>query len=757
MMTALGSNDLARLSALIARQRRELDGVQALAAARSVIDLARGMLMAQLGCSPAEAEAQLAQLADDARTSAADLAAQITGQLPVPAPVPGHDRLSPPAAVSQAAPDGQGIAAAMLDEALAPVGAAAVAIWLTEPDGSLALTGEAGFGAREASRWRHIHPDMDVLPQRAAHGTEVWWPGGPPENDSVPLIGRWPGGGRAALPLRDSGVAVGAMVVCWPEALASIPAETRRHVLAMAEFAAQALGASLPRDGRPATGQGSWIYGLIDSLFDSAIVAHAIRDADGQVTDFRVSYVSTGFLDPAGRESADVAGRSLLELYPAAALAGGLFDRAAAVLATGEPQSVADQILSADLRSLGAAQVVDTRVAPLFDGVVITWRRADEGERVAALLQQAQRLGQIGGWEEDLLTGGVHWTKQTFDLFGQDYGNPIPMARLHTRVAPDDVRAVDAFRDTLLRDVEQAAAAFRVIRADDESMRQMRAFAEPVTDQAGTLIAVRGAYQDVSAYYHAQVAFAAASELLADTEERAAEEHRLALRLQQAITPQSSEPVEAPGLDVVARYRPAGPGHLVSGDWYDTVLLPSSEVLLVVGDVAGHGIDAVTGMVALRNCLRGLAITGAGPAVLLGWLNSVACHLTDGIVATAVCGLYDPASRVLRWARAGHFPPVLVRAGQARQLDGPSGLLLGVDPEASYAEASTPLQLGDALLLFTDGLIELRDKSIDEVLDALLRIAAEPVTDISSYADRLVELATSDTDDDACLVAVRIR
>ncbi len=98
------------------------------------------------------------------------------------------------------------------------------------------------------------------------------------------------------------------------------------------------------------------------------------------------------------------------------------------------------------------------------------------------------------------------------------------------------------------------------------------------------------------------------------------------------------------------------------------MLLPSRQVLLVVGDIAGHGIDAVTGMVALRNCLRGLAITGAGPASLLGWLNEVACHLTDGIIGTAVCGLYDPAARTLRWARAGHLPPVLVRDGSATEL-----------------------------------------------------------------------------------------
>src|SRR5258707_6601701 len=103
----------------------------------------------------------------------------------------------------------------------------------------------------------------------------------------------------------------------------------------------------------------------------------------------------------------------------------------------------------------------------------------------------------------------------------------------------------------------------------------MRAFAEPVTDPAGTLIAVRGAYQDVSADYHTQVAFAATRDRLADTEERAAEEHRLALRLQQAITPQAAEPVEVTGLEITAPYPPSGPSNLGSRDWHDTVPLPS--------------------------------------------------------------------------------------------------------------------------------------------------------------------------------------
>jgi serine phosphatase RsbU (regulator of sigma subunit) len=261
----------------------------------------------------------------------------------------------------------------------------------------------------------------------------------------------------------------------------------------------------------------------------------------------------------------------------------------------------------------------------------------------------------------------------------------------------------------------------------------------------------------VSADYHTQVAFAATRDQLADTQERAEEERILALRLQQAITPRSAEPVEVAGLEIAARYRPAGPGNLVSGDWYDTVPLPGKDVLLVVGDIAGHGIDAVTGMVALRNCLRGLAITGASPGALLGWLNDVACHLTDGIVGTAVCGLYDPVSRALRWARAGHMPPVLVRDGVARELSLPEGVLLGVQSGARYQEVTTSLRPGDALLLFTDGLIERRHEAIDDSMNSLLRIASRPVDSIASYADHLLGNAPSDTGDDACLVAVHVR
>jgi serine phosphatase RsbU (regulator of sigma subunit) len=765
-VTSAGGEEFARLSALIARQRRELDRIQSGAGARRVVDLARGVLMERLGCAPGEAQAQLVHLSEESGISLTELAAQITGQPagremddgPADGAAAELTQIALADAAMEAAPDRAGIAAAVLEEALAPSGAVALALWLAEPGGGLELAAHAGFPARDVSRWRRIHPDMDTPAQRAAdQGGETWWPAGRPDGDPAPLMGDWPGGARVALPLPGPGGALGAMEICWPGPLDEFPDPLRRQLAALTGVCAQTLGTRLASGDLAADDRASWAFGLLDSLLGSALFATPIRDDQGKLTDFRIGYLSLGFADPAGRDPAELTGRPLLEIYPAAGLAGGLFDRAVQVMTTGEAQYTSGEVISTAVGEGLVTPVLEVRIARLYDGVVIAWRRADEVERLGALLHQAQRLGRIGGWEENLLTGDVLWTESTFALFGLPPGTPIPFARLHAHVAAEDLPVVQSFRNVLLRDKREAAAAFRIIRADDESVRQMRAFAEPITDQAGTLVAVRGAYQDVSADYHTQVAFAATRDRLADSEERAAEEHRLALRLQQAITPQSAAPVEITGLDVAARYRPAGPGNLVSGDWYDTVSLPSGEILLVVGDIAGHGIDAVTGMVALRNCLRGLAITGAGPGALLGWLNSVACHLTDGIIGTVVCGIYDPKKRSLRWARAGHLPPVVVRDGTARAMPLPRGVLVGADPDASYEEVTTPLSPGDVLLLVTDGLVERHDESIDDSLEALLRMASQPVHDIGRFADHLLQHAQSDTSDDACLVAVQVR
>jgi serine phosphatase RsbU (regulator of sigma subunit) len=300
-----------------------------------------------------------------------------------------------------------------------------------------------------------------------------------------------------------------------------------------------------------------------------------------------------------------------------------------------------------------------------------------------------------------------------------------------------------------------ASTACRLQRPDGIT-RHVRVIAEPVLDSDNRLLHVRGAYQDISAQHWTEVALSATRDQLAQTEQHAAERDRLALQLQRAIMPSRPDPIDTFGLSIAVRYLPAESGELIGGDWYDAVVLPSNKILLSVGDIAGHGIDAATGMVVLRNALRGLATTGAGPAQLLAWLNLVAHHLTTKVMATAICGLYDPVHRTLRWARAGHLPPVLVRDGTASLLPLPGGAMLGVLTEAEYQENELELAPGDMLVLYTDGLIERRDLDLKDALDGLLTLTEAATGPLEQRLDHLVTYSNADTDHDTCIVAVQV-
>ena len=762
--------DVTRLTAVIERQQRELDRIRAAAADQSVIAMARGALMERLGLSSADAAGQLTDLSVATGVSLAEMAAAVlspdaTAESSLTADgkgsggaqalsrgvgISGRTSLLAEAA-AELASDGPELAGALAGQVLAPLGAVAVVLWLLEADGTLALLGETGLSGAEAGRWRRVPPQLDFPGQRIARGgPDLWWPAGRPDTDRAPVVGP-PGVALAVLALRErNGELLGVMSVIWPGPLAEFSTEVRQRLSAAAAGCARVLSARLAHGKLAASEPKAVLYSLLDELAEAVLVLRAIPDAGGRVTDFSIEHVSPGYHDPAGRTGADLGRLTLLEAYPASVAAEGLFARAVQVLTEGESQHVPGEALEGDLR-----------LARFYDGVIATWQHEPPESAAAALLDHAQRLGRLGGWEENLVTGTVRWTDSAFGLFGLTPrpGAEIPLADLQSYVMAADRPEVKRFRQRLLERREAATATFRVVHSDDRSIRQIRVFAEPVTDTAGTVVALRGALQDVSAHYHTQVALAVARDQLA-------EEHLLALRLQQAIMPPDTPPVEAAGIDVAVRYRPAGQGHLVGGDWYDTLLLPNDEVLLVVGDVAGHGIDAVTGMVAARNSLRGLAITGAGPADLLRMLNGVMCHLTSGVVGTVVCGLYNSQTDVLRWARAGHLPPVLVRGGVARDLPLPGGVLLGMDPDAGYEEAIQPLEFGDTVLLFTDGLIERRGESIEDVLGEFLTTVAvshdtagpdggEPTA--AAQADRILASTASDTDDDACLVVVRIR
>ena len=234
-----------------------------------------------------------------------------------------------------------------------------------------------------------------------------------------------------------------------------------------------------------------------------------------------------------------------------------------------------------------------------------------------------------------------------------------------------------------------------------------------------------------------------------------AEERHVALELQRAILPLHDEPFDLPGLRTMVRYLPASRAGRVGGDWYVTADMPGGQVLIAIGDVAGHGLAAAAGMARLRGALAGLAITGSPPERLVGWLNDLVRHVAPEHTASVIAGYFDPPSRTLTWAQAGHPPPILVRGSSARPLDPPAGILLGAGTEG-YDAATLALAAGDLLLLYSDGLIERRNRSVEAGLTALAE-AVRGITDPEhAITAALHALGSADLEDDTCLVALHI-
>ncbi len=773
-----------RLAATVERLRGEILAAQAAADGRALIELAKGVLVERLRCGPAMAARQLASLAEEAGVSQLELAADIINQS-------AQDRLAEiasgfasrangepdaePAAASVgvrlrtaesgalASGDTQAAAQSLLAHALTPLGACAVAVWSAGTDASLTLAGHAGFGAVEADRWRYVPPGVSTLARRAlterqtVHVTDMAAQG-------LPSVGRaqHPHGGRIALPVGTGGRVSGVLEICWPDPLEPQTPQILRQVEALAELCAHTLE-SRP-DTAAAPSVDTWVPApelaelveLAEGLYDPALVLIPHLTAEGQLTDFRVHHVNSSFVDPAGRPRSAVNGALLLEAYPMAVSGSELFDRIERVYATGEPFRTRRMTLTALVGQVSLAAVADVSISRHGGCVLLIWRIEDEAARLAHLLQHAQRLGRIGGFEENLATGEVTWNDQLFDLYGRPHdASPLPLEALTSYAHPDDATTIRRFLRTVLHHRRSSSAAFRLGRPDGVT-RHVRVIAEPVLDADGRLLSVRGAYQDISSQHWTEVALAATRDQLAHTEQQAAESNRLTLQLQHAIMPPTQAPLSSPGLQIAVRYRPAESESMVGGDWYDAVTLPSKQILLCVGDVAGHGIEAATSMVVLRNAMRGLAVTGAGPGQLLSWLNIVAHHLTSQVTATAVCGLYDPERHTLRWARAGHLPPVLLRGQEAAPLPPAGGILLGALSDASYEEQELSLEPGDILLMYTDGLVERRDESVQDSLARLLTTAGPPTANLEQQLDRLLTHSASDTDDDTCLIGVRV-
>ncbi|WP_244501246.1 SpoIIE family protein phosphatase [Streptomyces sp. TP-A0874] len=264
-------------------------------------------------------------------------------------------------------------------------------------------------------------------------------------------------------------------------------------------------------------------------------------------------------------------------------------------------------------------------------------------------------------------------------------------------------------------------------------------------------------------------------------------EHERALILQRSLLPPGDP--EAAGLDIACRYLPGTTATEVGGDWFDVIELPGHRTALVVGDVMGRGLRAAVAMGELRTAVRTLALLDLEPAEVLSALDEIArglgapagagggrsgkrggrsgrggagggSDLSEVYLATCVYAVYDPVTRRCTFANAGHLPPAVVDPGsgeQALMLEVPAGIPLGVGGEP-FEEVEVELPDGALLALYTDGLVESRDQTLDEGLVAFrsaLTNSGRPLEDVCDQV--LGRLDTRHGEDDIALLLARVQ
>ncbi len=247
----------------------------------------------------------------------------------------------------------------------------------------------------------------------------------------------------------------------------------------------------------------------------------------------------------------------------------------------------------------------------------------------------------------------------------------------------------------------------------------------------------------------------------ADAEALAAENQRLyaqqrtvAQTLQHSLLAEAFPQVE--GLDFAARYIAGVEGIDIGGDWYDVVRVAGGNILMVVGDVSGRGLEAATMMASLRFATRAYAAEGYSPAVILSKLSGLVSVVQDHHFATVLCALLDVADRRITIANAGHPEPLLTSSSGAEFVATAIGVPVGVDAAASYPEVEVSLPRGSTLLLYTDGAIERRGELLDVGLQRLKDMSSFAGGSLTAFVDKIANTVIADSaEDDTALLGAR--
>jgi PAS domain S-box-containing protein len=394
-------------------------------------------------------------------------------------------------------------------------------------------------------------------------------------------------------------------------------------------------------------------------------------------------------------------------------------------------------------------------------GAAVDRRRAEQEVRGSALrLRLALDAGRLGTWQWDARTGAVEYSPTMERILGYEPGTfpatyDAYMAHLH----PDE-RAWMAERvQRTLAEGGSHHTEHRIITRDGD-VRWIEGRGSAILDPQGRPIGMVGVASDITGRKRAEEERAA---LLAREQASGERFRRLAQTLQRSLLPPHLPSI--PGLDVAAFYRPTAQGMQVGGDFYDLFPLRGSGWGVVVGDVCGKGPEAAALTALARYTVRTAAMQHRRPARVLGVLNDVIlgeepqehrfCTIAYGRLRTTATGV------TFTFSSGGHPPPLVLRADGTVEAIEQDGMLIGVFADPDLGDATIELAPGDAVVLYTDGLLDAKGAGgpfeDGRLRAALAECAGQDAAAISRHVESAVlTYSGGEASDDLALLVLRV-
>ncbi len=418
---------------------------------------------------------------------------------------------------------------------------------------------------------------------------------------------------------------------------------------------------------------------------------HELVYADGRVADYRILEVNPAFERQTGLSREQARGSLAGELYGTGE-APYLADYAR-VAESGQPYAFETYFEPLKRHfEITAVSPAPGRFATIFEDVTERKRAVEELRQSREDLDRAQAIGQIGSWRLDVRRNLLTWSDECYRILGLTKGAPLTYETFLSVVHPDDRGLVDAQWQAGLRG-EPYDIEHRVVAGSEVKWVREKAFLEH--DESGELRGGFGTTQDIT------------------ERKRTEEELRVLYEAQRRIATTLQENLVHPlptiaGLELAFLSLPAHRTELLGGDFHDVFRVADDRVVVLIGDVMGKGVKAAGLTETVHSAVRALGLVVSSPAEILGHVNRLLLAEEYDQFVSALVLVIDPTTGRCRLASAGHPPPVVVSAGEARLLEPRYGPPLGTF-ELPYAAREFDLVLGETIVLYTDGLTEARD------------------------------------------------